>query len=226
MARGGFIAADVAWKKLLEVVASGEVAKLALIEALGAAHISARGQPLIFDDPKPSRKSPFGPMVLQDITAPGKPPRRGEVQAIPTKFWTIPSRKDGEAWDWEEGYFYNSNCEPYYQYINCMFNEKETNDLIKKHKYLLDAASNAPPERKKERRRDSSWGDWVAAVAILSQEHQITQGMTVTALLDRINDRLGLWNLHPKEHSTVGPAASAILSRFASNPPGSAQDAK
>ena len=226
MASGGFISADVAWKKLLAVVASGDVAKQALIEALGAAYISARGRPLIFDAPKPPSRSADGRMSLRDITAPGEPLRRGEVQDIPTKFWTRLSQKDGRSWDWDEGYFLNSTCEPFYQYTEVVFNERETNRLIKKHKTLLDPASDAPTKDKKERRRNPSWDDWVAAVVILSQENQITQGMTVTALLDRVNARLQTWDCEPKEQSTVTPTASAILKRFASNPPVPPIDAK
>lgn len=217
MARGGFEAAELALNKLLKMVLSGDDAKRAIIEGLRAKHILARGRPLIYP---PEPRGPRGkPMALRDIGAPGKPPEPGDVQDIPSEFWKKLTQRDVASWDWEEGYFFNSSTQPVRSYSEVAFREKEINDLVKKHKSLLETASNAPPEARKERRRHPSWNDWVAAVVILSQENQITNGMTVTDLLDRVSARLQTWNLKPKEPSTVSPTASAILDRLASHPP-------
>lgn len=219
MASGGFLAAELALNKLLKLVTSGDDAKRAIIEALVAGQILARGRPLIWPKPKPSRISRGKPMVLRDISAPGKPPKLGELEDIPQTFFKKLLEDDVESWDWEEGRFYNSNAKANRQYSEIVFREKDCNELVKKHKLFLDAASGKPPEAKKERLRDASWNDWVAAVAILSQEKQITQGMTQDSLLDRVEYRLRTWGIKPKKTSTVGPTARAILERFATNPP-------
>lgn len=220
MARGGFIAADVAVGKLQRDLASRDEAKSAIIDALIGGAIAARGRPQVDADTEcvggMDKSSEVATLVdRSDLT----PSPLGEVQDIPSGFWKGTTRAQSRAWDWDSGTFFNDNSRsvtPLFEEV--VLREKDINLLIKKHRVLAQPLqADSPPKR--ERKRASTWDDWVAAVAALAFEQQIDGAMTQRDLLDRINARLASWGLHPKEEPTVAPTARAILARWRTSPP-------
>lgn len=220
MARGGFISPQVAVTKLYMKVGSREQAKSIIIDALIAGLIAARGRRQLDADEDIGRSEDEQnkPTKLVDRSDRPHPPL-GEVQDVPDRFWKKVNPVDSVRWDWDGGIFFNDNTSIDVSiFEEVVVREKDINLLVKKHHALANPIQEHGGA-KRERRRASSWDDWVAAVAALAFEQQIDGDMTQTALLDRINARLASWGLHPKADPTVAPTARAILERWRASPP-------
>jgi hypothetical protein len=214
MARGGFLASGDALMRLARVIGDLREASRLLTGAMVSGAISARGRPFIERDVDES-----GPLVLRDLGS-GTSPPLGEVKDIPSSFWKNADAAEQTSWNFEQGFAVSSDrhsAAPAYGDIKLC--EKEVNAFVALNRNRL-AGPNRETAKPKERRRDPSWDEWVAALATLAHEHAITPELRRTDLLDLIDSRLDKWDLGAKERSTVGPTARKVLERFRTNPPG------
>lgn len=210
MAAGGMIQPMVAITKLRKIRNSLSAAEESIICALQDGSLGAQGLPVIRWDRPPLAKG-----ELRDLAFGESWPVYGERTDIPLKFWSDLLVKDVDRWDWHEGQFHNTNSANTYAYHNITFKEKDVNALVR----TLTPSTLPPLQERKERRRDATWNDWIAAVAILGHEQRIKQGMKQRELLDLIEGKLTIWGLDGKEETTVQPAARAILARYQTHPP-------
>lgn len=215
MARGGYIGAAIALKRVFVGFETIERAKGAFRDALIAGSIAARGGRWIEDAGEETDSDPG--FILRDISA-GIDGKYGEPEDIPPEFWSGISHKDFRDWDWQSGHFFNSAAE-LSSYGDVAFRERDINGVLKKLEGLRSGPSTTAPS-KKSRLKDASWEEWIAAVACLAYEQQISPGMKQVDLISRVHARLAAWGIaEMKEVSTIAPAVGAIRRRFASNPP-------
>ncbi|WP_430386735.1 hypothetical protein [Blastomonas fulva] len=210
MARGGYVRTEIAVNQLFMVVGERNKAKQFLVDALISGAMSAKGRRI-----REWRRDPTPKGSLRDLTAddPSLEAILDEIGDIPTNYWADLSEKNGRKFDWKDGQFWGGHVD-HHGYQDVVFREKDINALLVLHKESARAAPHP-----KERLRNSTWDDWVAAVAIVASEQKIVGGMKQDDLFGLVNAKLQEWGLEEKEISTVSPAASAILRRFRENPP-------
>jgi hypothetical protein len=153
-------------------------------------------------------------MVLRDMGNP-PPPVLGPPEDIPAGFWKIADIAGSRGF--EAGYA-SAESEEYPAYDAISLREKEVNAFVSLHRDLrrgVPAESEAPAARL----RDKSWEEWVAALATLAHEHQISGTMKQHELLGLIEARLRTWEVKIKPNSTVRTTASKVLERFKIDPP-------
>ena len=213
MARTGYLASEVALTRLALITGDSREASRLLADALVRGVISARGRPHLERE-----KEESGGLILRDMGS-LPPPILGDVEDIPSTFWKNADGYERSRWDFRQGFAMSSDRRsPTPAYSDVALGEKDVNALVKVHRDRL-AGPTAVPIKPKERLRDPSWEEWVAALATLAHEHLIAPKTSQTDLLDQIDARLDRWGLGPKERSTVGPTARKVLERFRNNPP-------
>lgn len=209
MARGGYIALAIAIDRVFLVSRSRSEAAQAIAESLISGTILARGQPVTYTQAEADLRE----RKLVDLGAYSPERSYGAVTDIPKSFWAC--AEDIASWDGTYDSFTDLSKEDPLRFANINVREKDVNSLIKRHQPELQAAN----QQSRERLRQASWDQWVAAVACLAHERQIDAYMTQTDFLARVTARLATWNLDEMPTSTVAPAARAILGRYRSDPP-------
>lgn len=218
MARGGFLATEAALTRLAKVTGDRREASRLLREAMISGVIDARGSlPLETEDEVESS----GGMVLRDI-GDTSPPILGPVEDIPTGFWKEATPREQANWNFEFGFATSSSRKSKFSaYNEIALREKQVNAFVALHTGGGGLGKSDRGSRK-ERLRAASWNDWVAALATLAHEHQISAAMKQNELLQLIEARLMVWGMEIKPDTTVGPTARKVIERFRSNPPATA----
>ena len=210
MASGGYVSSQKSLAKVAREVGSRAEARRLITDALINGSIRARGSPPGGVVPCEAERLP--------IIGHEKYEGDGPTEDINVQFWEPLTEDDVKGWDWVKGYFCSLSCQGSVPaYVNVSFKEKDINSLRKLHRGKL--RGNDPVPMPKERLRDASWHEWVAALATLAHEHQISSQMTQRELLEFIDARLRKWETAGKEPSTVSPTARVVLERFGSHPP-------
>lgn len=220
MGRGGYIATDIALTRLAKVVGDRREASRLLCGALVSGVISARGQPQLeeVDDPS-SDDEPSSGIVLEDIgSLSDYEPKFGPMEGIPARFWKDADSRKRASSNFEHGFAStDSDKSKRFAYDAITLAEREVNAFVKLH--VQRGTGELAQTPKRARRRHASWEDWVAALATLAHEHQISGDMTETELLDRIEARLTTWGATIKANSTVQTTARKVIDRLKTNHP-------
>jgi|GEM_PF-5742551 len=210
MARGGYIQPEIAVKKLFSVTGVREKARRIIVDALISGALATKGRQLLQWKCDPFPKGQLRDLARQD---PSLEAVLGDIAEIPSSYWLELDEADVRDADWKHGYF-RARYENHHGYQDVVLKEKDINILVGLHK----PNSIASP-KPKERLRQPSWDDWVAAIAILAAEQRLSGKMKNTELLGLVDTKLASWGLEGKEVSTISPTASAIIRRFRENPP-------
>lgn len=212
MARGGYMGMRKCLAKVAREVGFREEAIQLISDALITGSIAAKGSPQLAEARSRGR--------LTDRSNEQAPINFGPPEQIPDKFWFSMPQASVKGWNWQEEYLFHSDWQGEHGiYYEVKFKETDVNALLKRFQESRRGTVSGPV--RKERLRDASWHDWVAAVATLAHEHSIHPSMGSTALTDLVNARLQRWGLGEKESTTVAPTVRAILQRFGSHPPAS-----
>ena len=211
MARGGYIRPEIAIKKLFKVTGSREKSKQILVDALISKALEAKGRHAVGY----TSDTELG-VTLRDLTL-GDPSfkwKLADFSEIDPDYWSGLNAVHIDEFGWEQGNIRCRTWSNHYGYQEVSFKERDVNALLALHKLQPDRGG-----KRKEYLPDSTWEDWVAAVAVLAAEQRISGTMNRAVLLEQINTKLEAWSPSPKETSTVGPTARAIITRFRENPP-------
>jgi hypothetical protein len=201
MARGGFVGVNVAVDKLFIATVSRDNAKRIIMDSLESGALTAKGKPIL--QPRElSKKCNWTDAVI------------GSEEYIPIKFWKGLVPEYTGNWNWESGEFVLHIKNENHGYMNIAFKEKDINQVI----LMLKPSINVT-KKKSDRIRHPTWDNWIAAAANVAAEQRICADMKRQDLLDLIDSKLKAWGYEGKEHSTVGPAAKAILDSFRLHPP-------
>lgn len=213
MARTGYLAGGAALMRLALITGDSREASRLLADAMVRGVILARGRPLLEPEVDES-----GPMILRDLNS--QPPADlGDVEDIPSTFWKNAEPHERSRWDFEQGFALSADRHSAATaYGDIKLREKDVNAIVDVHRTRL-AEPSSGPTKPRERLRDPSWEEWIAALASLAHEHSITPELKQTDLLDLIDHRLARWGLAPKDRSTVSPTARKVLERFRTSPP-------
>ena len=214
MARGGYVGLDVALNRVFAVVTSRREAAQMIADALISKALAARGC-LVTHITRPRPKGVLVDLASSDLGSfdGGDTTTYGTPTDIDPAFWS--SVEDLPSWDGTGDRFADLTRDEPNQYARVTVREKDLNALIKRRAPQPDGAEKP----KRERRRKPTWDQWVAAVACIAHEHKIHAGMKHSELLNTVTARLHTWGFDEMPTGTVGPAASAILNRYGSNPP-------
>lgn len=198
-ARGMYITPEKAMVKLYAVLGKRDKAKTAIYDALVSGMLGARGHEMLRDENEG--------FVNMRVSA--------ALRVIPNDYWLGLSKAAMDQWNWVEGKIQNPKKVKgrHAGYANVTLKTKDINAILTR--LTPPALAKAPGNRALNR----SWDDWIAAVVILAVEGQLHGKMTRANFLDRVDARLQEWGAKLKPHSTVGPAAKAIIDRFNNNPP-------
>ncbi|MBP7136169.1 MAG: hypothetical protein KBA57_07385 [Sphingomonadaceae bacterium] len=206
MARGGFIQPEVAIARLYKALGSRDAAKVGIYDALMSGALLARGRRILRCEWEPTP-----PGMLRDLATAEVTLVLGEPEDIPTKYWS--GFLIIHVSDWECGHLRNPTWRDHHGYNDVMLKEKDVNSILTRLR-----PSSGKAERK-EKRRDASWEEWVAAAIVIAEENRILPTMNAHQLISEINAKLQLWNLDPKEKNTVLKTARGIMEWYNNYPP-------
>ena len=207
MARGGFIQPEVAIARLYKALGSRDAAKVGIYDALVSGALLARGRRILRWE-----REPTPPGMLRDLATAEATLVLGEPEDIPTKYWS--GFLIIHVSDWECGHLRNPTWDDHFGYQDVVLKEKDVNTIVS---WLKPPAES--DQQPNERRRKSTWNEWVAAATILAAHRGIKSDMNIDDLINAINAILDDWNLDAKHPHTVREAAVKILQRFDGDPP-------
>ena len=212
MARGGYISMKAAKKQLFMLTCSDKEAEEFIAAALIHGIVSSRGMPQL-ERPTPPSRDREGKMILRDITQP-RPVEFGKKRKIPSEFFRGLSPNDVAEWCWSDSYIFSLEISggPY-AYADVSLKEVEVNALrdALRTRRMMVTSHNQP---KKNRRRDSTWEHWVAAVVVLAFKGELHGNLTQEQFNGLASNILNDWGLEEKELSTVRPTIREITYRL------------
>lgn len=208
MARGGYIQPEVAIARLYKALGSRNAAKIGIYDALVSGALLARGRRIL-----KYKQEPTPPGVLRDLATTESTAVLGDPEDVPTKYWSEFLIKHVSDWNWKVGHLRNPTWDDHLGYQDVVLKEKDVNSIPVRLK------SSPEKPKRKEKLRQATWHDWVAAAAIIADENRIHPGMTPHQLIAEINAKLQGWGFDQKEKNTVLPTARVIMEYYKTHPP-------